>query len=111
MSELEQRIIDSTKDGTFLDVLYEEYRQHIGDDDELIRTLVQLHNQEKINILSEFSLLNNDSSSSNFFKVHNILRKSLPLLNSPIDKIKIFIKLTPAVKSVDLNLGDFNYAA
>lgn len=92
MSELEQRIIDSTKDGTFLDVLYEEYRQHIGDDDELIRTLVQLHNQEKINILSEFSLLNNDSSSSNFFKVHNILRKSLPLLNSPIDKIKIFIK-------------------
>jgi len=92
MSELEKRIVDSTKDGTFLDVLYEEYRKHIGDDDELIRTLVQLHNQEKINILSEFSVLNNDSSSSNFFKVHNILRKSLPLLNVPIDKIKIFIK-------------------
>ena len=92
MSELEQRIVDSTKDGTFLDVLYEEYRKHIGDNDELIQTLVQLHNQEKINILSEFSVLNNDSSSSNFFKVHNILRKSLPLLNAPIDKIKVFIK-------------------
>lgn len=92
MNELENRIVDSTKDGTFLDVLYEEYRKHIGDDDELIRTLVELHNQEKINILSEFSVLNNDSSSSSFFKMHNILRKSLPLLNAPIDKIKNFIK-------------------
>lgn len=106
MSELEKRIVDSTKDGTFLDVLYEEYRKHIGDDDELIRTLVQLHNQEKINILSEFSVLNNDSSSSNFFKVHNILRKSLPLLNAPIDKIKIFIK--QLALSANNNMASYN---
>ena len=80
MNELEKIIVDSTKDGTFLDVLYEEYRKHIGDDDELIRTLVELHNQEKINIISEFGLLRNEASSSNFFIIRNIFRSLLDLL-------------------------------
>ena len=92
MNELEQRIVDSTKDGTFLDVLYEEYRKRIGDDDELIRTLVELHNQEKINIISEFGLLRNEASSSNFFIIRNIFRNLLPLLNVPVEEVKSCVK-------------------
>ncbi|MGE6246428.1 hypothetical protein ACQKCF_10560 [Psychrobacter proteolyticus] len=92
MNELEKRIVDSTKDGTFLDVLYEEYRKHIGDDDELIRTLVGLHNQEKINIISEFGLLRNEVSNSNFFIIRNIFRNLLPLLNVPVEEVKSCVK-------------------
>lgn len=92
MSELKRQILDSTKDGTFLDVLYEEYRKHIGDDEELIRTLVELHNQEKINIISEFGLLRNEASSSNFFIIRNIFRNLLPLLNVPVEEVKSCVK-------------------
>lgn len=92
MNELEKRIVDSTKDGTFLDVLYEEYRKYIGDDDELIRTLVELHSQEKINIISEFGLLRNEAPSSNFFIMRNIFRNLLPLLNVPVEEVKSCVK-------------------
>ena len=92
MNELEKRIVDSIKDGTFLDVLYEEYREHIGDDNELIRTLVELNNKEKINIVSEFGLLRNEASSSNFFIIRNIFRNLLPLLNVPVEEVKSCVK-------------------
>lgn len=93
MSELEQKIIDSTKNGSFYDLLYEEYRKHISDDsDELIQTLVHLHDREKINILSEFGLLRNKTSSSNFFIIRNIFRNLLPLLNVPVEEVKSCVK-------------------
>lgn len=93
MSELEKRIVDSTKDGTFLDVLYEEYRKHISDDSvELIQTLVHLHDEEKINIISEFGLLRNETASSNFFIIRNMFRNLLPLLNVPVEEVKSCVK-------------------
>lgn len=92
MNGLEQKIIDSAKKGTFFDVLYEEYCKYIGDDDELIRTLVELHSQEKINIISEFGLLRNEASSSNFFIIRNIFRNLLPLLNVPVEEVKSCVK-------------------
>ena len=49
MNELEQRIVDSTENATFFEVLYEGYRKHIdNDDNELVDTLVYLHNQKRI---------------------------------------------------------------
>lgn len=92
MNELEQKIVNSTENATFFEVLYEEYRKHISNNDELIKTLAQLHNQEKINIISEFSLLKSENSSSNSFRMHHILAKSLSFLNAPIEEVKNCIK-------------------
>lgn len=92
MNELEQKILDSTENGTFFEVLYEEYRKNIRDDNELIQTLAQLHNQGEINIPSEFALLNHENPSSNFFIIRNIFRNLLPLLNAPIEEIKDCVK-------------------
>lgn len=91
MNEVEQKIVDSAENGTFFVVLYEEYRKHIRDD-ELIQTLAQLHNQERINIFSEFILLHNEGSSSNFFIIRNILRKLLPLVNASVEDVKSCVK-------------------
>lgn len=92
MNKFEQKIIDSAKNGNFLEALYEEYRKHIRADDDLIQTLVQLHNQEKINIISEFALLRNEKSSSNFFVIRNIFRNLLPLVNASVEDAKSCIK-------------------
>jgi len=92
MNEVEQKIVDSAENGTFFVVLYEEYRKHIRDNDELIQNLAKLHNQEKINILSEFASLENENPSSNFFAIRSIFRNLLPLLNAPVEEVKSCVK-------------------
>ncbi|SUD89910.1 hypothetical protein [Psychrobacter phenylpyruvicus] len=92
MTELEKKIITSTKDGSFLDVIYDEYIQSLRNKSDLSTTLIRLHNSGAINLVKEFKALNNDENKPEFFLTRSILKDVLPLIDASVKELSDCIK-------------------
>lgn len=88
MNELEQRIVNSTQDSTFLKLIYDEYCKNINEDYEISHTLIKLHNQKIIDVISEFYSLSNTSADFNFFQIRHILGDVIPFIDCSVKEVK-----------------------
>lgn len=88
MNELEQRILDSTQDGTFLKLIYNEYCESVNEDYEISRILIELHSRKKIDVISEFRSLSNSATDFNFFQICHILGDVIPFIDYSVKEVK-----------------------
>lgn len=93
MDNIKNRIIESTQNGCFLEFIYGEFLKNKQEDYELTEILAELHNESKINVLTEFNDLNNSKANLNFFILRDIFAKLLPLINAPISQVKSSVKI------------------
>ena len=89
MTEVRKELIDGLSNGRdFLQVTHEAYSDNWNNDAPVIEAIASIHNEGIINILSEFrKLRNNDDDRQDFFIMHLLFQKALPILNAPVDSI------------------------
>lgn len=84
MSELREELLSAYKKGNFLQCAVDLSKKNRN---QVIETLVALHNVRTVDLIEQFeSLHENDSSSSLYFKLR-LLEKALPSLKAPIQQV------------------------
>ncbi len=88
MNELREQIIDSYKNGNFLQAICQLSQGFYDVHNEFTQQLIQLNNEGTINVIAEFQkLFNTPDTQMDFFSIKYILEKSLPELNSAIEDV------------------------
>jgi hypothetical protein len=84
MSEFRHKIIQAYSDGIFLKELKSIYRENIELRESIGEELAFLHNQKKIDVVSEFMDLRNDDSNIDFFGTRHFFGKCLRFIDAPV---------------------------
>ena len=84
-------LIQSTKDGDFLETIYQYYMNHDGERNSVGKQLATMHNDGSIDIIDEFSRLTN-TDNGDFFLTRDVLVDALPHINSPALEVMICVK-------------------
>lgn len=78
-------LISAFKSGDFLNAVYESYLAEPNESDDLPLEIAALHNDGHINVVAEFSKLENKQEGGhNFFMKRRIFEKALPYINAPL---------------------------
>jgi hypothetical protein len=105
MDAIKCKVLDSIKNDSFLEVVYQSYLHDRNEiDDQLGKLLSELHNSGEIDILVEFSKLNQTNHKHDFFILRNIFSDALPHLEAPV------IKVMQCVKHISNQDGDLSHS-
>lgn len=105
MSKMRERLIKASNDGNFLKVVCQSYFDHDDDRKSVGQQLAFLHNEGKIDVISEFKQLKNDTANTNFFSTRHVLDNALPELNSPVFAVMDCVKHLVAEAGNDMTAG------
>lgn len=104
---LNERLISASKNGNFIEILLLERNQSEYNKEELITLIIILHNENKINVISELNNLITQSVDYNIYFVLDLFGKILPKLNATVLSVITCIKYlvdkygkTPATNSL-----------
>ena len=100
MNELDEKLLGGCKNGTFLDVAYKSYLEDRGDESALNNSLIRMHNEGLLDVISEFKKLGAKDESTDFFLLRGVLEDILPEINAPISQVM------PCVKHLTLEAGE-----
>ena len=78
---MKEQFIKAQEKGNFLKVLDNLYQTEKNNREAIFRTLVSLHNDNKIDVLAEFHKLSNSFGDINFYSIRHIFEEILPELN------------------------------
>lgn len=92
MSNIQEELLASILSGDFLDVVFRAYLDDRSDRKALGLLLAELHNQKKLDLISEFQQLNNDEGRRDFWLLRLVLEEVLPLLNAPVTQVMACVK-------------------
>lgn len=82
---LKDILISASKSGDFLHAVYESYLAESTESEDLPLEIAALHNDDHVNVVAEFSKLENKQEDGpNFFMTRRIFEKALPNLIAPI---------------------------
>jgi hypothetical protein len=84
MSEIKERLIKASIGGNFLEVVCQSYFDHDDDRNSVGKQLASLHNEGKVDVLSEFKRLTKDIGNTNYFSARSVFGDALPELKAPI---------------------------
>lgn len=104
MTYSNDQLIQSTKDGNFLEIINDWYQHYNGEQKALSKQLALLHNDGSINLITEFSKLNNDGKRE-FFSVRHILEDALPSINSSVLEVMQCVKYLTTEAGNDMAAG------
>lgn len=105
MNEIKERLIKASNDGNFLEVVCQSYFDQDDDRKSVGQQLAFLHNEGKIDVISEFKQLKNDAANTNFFSTRHVLDDALPELNSPVFAVMDCVKHLVAEAGNDMTAG------
>ncbi len=81
-------LISAFKSGDFLNAVYESYLAAPDERENLSLEIADLHNDGHINVVAEFSKLENKQEGGhNFFMKRRIFEKALPYINAPLKDV------------------------
>ncbi|WP_028771954.1 hypothetical protein [Shewanella waksmanii] len=92
MDDLKEKIIKATKDGTFFELIGEEYYQDHKNDKLLPSILSKLHNEGIFDLVQIFRSLENSQERHDFFSVRQIFGDILPKINAPVKSVADSVK-------------------
>ncbi|MCK9395747.1 MAG: hypothetical protein M0Q44_09175 [Methylobacter sp.] len=84
MSEIKERLIKASNDGNFLEVVCQSYFDHDDNRKSVGQQLAFLHNEGKIDVITEFKRLTKDIGNTNFFSARSVFGDALPELKAPV---------------------------
>lgn len=83
MAEIKEKILRGLSSGEFFAVIYQEQLNSRADDSALLSTLSELHNNGRIDLVSQFTDLSRDDDKYDFFLMRRIFERVLPSIDSP----------------------------
>lgn len=92
MKELDEKLLDGCKNGTFLDTVYELYLEDHSEESALNNSLVRMHNKGFLDVISEFKKLGAKDEGRDFFLLRGVLEGILPEINAPISQVMSCVK-------------------
>lgn len=87
MNQLEKDLTEAAKIGDFLTTVQKASLDQAGNRDLVGEAIAALHNQGKIDCLSEFKKLTNGTKGSDFFLTRNVFEHALPNINAPVEQV------------------------
>lgn len=87
MKELDEKLLDGCKNGTFLNVVYKSYLESHSDDSVLSTSLIRMHNKGLLDVISEFNKLGAKDEGKDFFLLRGVLEDVLPEINAPTSQV------------------------
>jgi len=92
VDNLKDKLIKANEDGTFFEVVLEEYYQDRKGDKLLSRVLAQLHDEGTLNLIKLFRCLENPSKKHDFFSIRHVFEEVLPLLDASTGEVANCVK-------------------
>ncbi|PWR00604.1 hypothetical protein [Leucothrix pacifica] len=92
MKELDEKLLDSYKNGSFLDVVYKLYLEDHGEESTLNTSLIGMHNEGLLDVISEFNKLRAKDEGKDFFLLRGVLENVLPEINAPTSQVMSCVK-------------------
>lgn len=103
MDILKKEIIESINNGNFLDLVYEKEIELRKKDSKLGTILIDLHNEDLIDTVTEFIKLKEFETNPNFFMIRQIFVDILPNINTSVLELKDCVKILTLKAGNDLN--------
>lgn len=100
MEEITKKLLQSCKNDTFLDVVYELDLESRKNEKTLRPLLIRMHNEGQIDVIVEFRKLTRKNTNGDFFLLRYILEEILPSINAPVHQVM------DCVKHLSLEAGD-----
>lgn len=100
MEEIAKKLLQSCKNDTFLDVVYELDLESRKDGNILCPLLIQMHNEGQIDVIAEFRKLTQKNTKGDFFLLRSVLEEILPSINAPVHQVM------DCIKHLSLEAGD-----
>jgi len=85
---LRNKLLDATKEGRFLEVVYDGLRSEDVDIERLSDEIIKLHNGGQINVVAEFGTLRNSGlRGPDFFLTRHVFEKALAHLEARVETV------------------------
>jgi hypothetical protein len=105
MDNLEEHFIESVKRGDFLQTVYASIREEGEAKRSIIQAITDLHNQERIDVISEFMRLSRKDVGREFFPLREVFGKLLPKLDAHSRKVMECVKHLTLEAGADMMAG------
>lgn len=108
MADIKNKLLSLTGSNNFLEQLYSLYQENLDNIDSFIQQIVLLHNNNQLDIISEFYKLNKSCNNSiNWYSFSGILNSILPHINvSTQDVLNCCVHISTEVGN-DLSIENF----
>ena len=87
MNELDEKLLDGYKNGTFLDAVFKLCLEDHSKESALNNSLIRMHNEGLLNIIAEFKKLGAKDECTDFFLLRRVLENVLPAINAPVPQV------------------------
>jgi hypothetical protein len=87
MKKLDEELLKSLKNETFLDVISDSYLENFDNNGGLIKLLASMHNEGLLDVIYEFRKLNITDKNRNFLLLTGVLGEILPAINASVSQV------------------------